>query len=96
MRLRLAMCVHRQGNPLSVGLLRMPMRCSIPICVAFFLSGAKPSPISFVGRCIASIGKLGVRPNAFQAALFRILSIVFSCVSVKIPRWVAWYLDLSS
>ena len=72
------------------------MRCSIPICVALFLSGAYPSPISFVGRCIAYVGKLGVRPSAFLAALLSILSIVVSCVSVKIPRWVAWYLDLSS
>ncbi len=63
-------------------------------CVVF--SGAYPSPISFVGRWIASLGKLGVRPNAFLAALFSILSIAFSCVSVNMPRWVAWYLDLSS
>ncbi len=67
----------------------MSMRCSIPICVALFLSGAYPSPISFVGRCIASVGKLGVRPGAFLAALMNILSIVESCVSVKIPRRVA-------
>ena len=72
------------------------MRCSIPIFVALFLSGAYPSPISFVGRCIAHVGKLGVRPNAFLAALSSILSIAESCVSVKIPRWVAWYLDLSN
>ncbi len=71
------------------------MRCSIPICAALFLSGAYPSPISLVGLCIASAGKLGVRPSAFLAALLSILSIVESCVSVKIPRWVAWYLDLS-
>ena len=72
------------------------MRYSIPICVALFLSGAHPSPISFVGRCIAFVGKLGVRPNPFLAALSSILSIVESCVSVKIPRWMGWYLDLSS
>ncbi len=72
------------------------MRYSIPICVALFLSGAYPSLIYFVGRGIASFGKLGVRLNAFRAALLSIMSIVFSCVSVKIPRWVAWYLDLSS
>ena len=66
------------------------MRGSIPICVALFLSGAYPRPISFVGRCIASVGKLGVRPNAFLAALLSILSIVESCVSVNIPRWVAF------
>ena len=72
------------------------MRCSIPICAALFLSGAYPSPISFVGRCIASVGKLGIRPSAFLAALLSILSIAVSCMFVKIPRWVAWYLDLSS
>ena len=72
------------------------MRCSIPICVALFLYGAYHSPISFVGRCIASVGKLRIRPNAFLVALLSILSIVESYVSVKIPRWVAWYLDLSN
>ena len=72
------------------------MRCYIPICVALFLIGAYPSPISFAGRCIASVGNLGVRPIAFLAALLNIFSIVESCVSVKILRWVAWYLDLSN
>ena len=72
------------------------MRCSIPICVALFLSGAYPSPISLVGRCIVFVGKLGVRPNGFLAALLSILSIVESCLSVKIPRWVACYLNFSS
>jgi len=74
----------------------MPIRCSIPMCVALSLSGAYPSPISFVGRCIASVGKLGVRPNAFLAALSSILTIVSSCVSVNILKWAAWYLDFSS
>ena len=74
----------------------MSMSSSIIICVALFISGAYHSPISFVGRRIASIGKLGVRPNAFLAALLSILSIVEGCVSVKIPRWVAWYSDLSN
>ena len=60
------------------------MRCSIPICVALFLSGAYPSPISFVGRCSAYTEKLGVRPIACLAALLNLLSIVESCVSVKI------------
>jgi hypothetical protein len=72
-----------------MGLLRISVRCSIPICVALFLSGAYPSPVSLVGRCIVSVGKLGVRPNGFLAALLSILSIVESCLSVKIPRWVA-------
>ena len=67
----------------------MSMRCSIPIFVALFLSGAYPSSISFVGRCTASNGRLGVRPNAFLDALLSILSIVEGCVSVMIPRWVA-------
>ncbi len=49
-----------------------------------------------MGRCIAFVGKMGVRPNAFLAPLSSILSIVESCVSVKIPTWVAWYLDLSN
>ncbi len=72
------------------------MRCSISICVALFLSGAYPSIISFVGQYIACVGKLGVRLNAFLATLLSILLIVESYVSVQIPRWVAWYLDLSS
>ena len=79
-----------------MGSLRMSIRCSIPICVALFLIGAYPNPISFEGRCIDSVGKLGIRPMAFLAALLSILSIVESCVSVKITRWVAWYLDLSN
>ena len=64
--------------------------------MALCVSGAYPSPISFVGRCIAFVGKLGVRPSEFLAGVLSILSIVESCVSVKIPRWVAWYLDLRS
>ena len=71
----------------------MSMRCSIPIYVALFLSGAYHSPIYFVGLCIASVGRLGVRLSAFLAALLNILSSVKSWASVKIPRWVAWYLD---
>ena len=75
--------------PLSVGLLMISVLCSMPIWVALSFIGAYPSPISLVGLCIASVGKLGVRPNAVLAALLRILSIVESCVLVKIPRWVA-------
>ena len=75
--------------PLFVGLLMISVMCSIPIRVALFFIGAYPSPISLVGLCIASVGKLGVSPNAFLAALFRILSIVSSCLSVKMPRCVA-------
>ena len=58
------------------------MMCSIPISVALSLSGAYPKPISFVGRCIASVGKLGMRPSAFLAALLSILSIVCSVYCV--------------
>jgi hypothetical protein len=74
----------------------MFIQCYIPNCAALCVSGAYPSPISFVGRYIAFVGKLGVRPNEFLAALSSILSIVESCVYVKIPRRVAWYLDLRS
>ena len=49
-----------------------------------------------MGRCIASVGKLCVSPSAFLAALLRILSIVESLLSVKMPSWVAWYLDFKS
>ena len=90
------MCVCKGKVASIVGLLRMSTRCSIPIFVALLLCGAYPSPNSFVGRCIATVGKLGIRPNAFLAALLSILSILFSCVSAKIPIWVAWYLDLSN
>jgi len=83
------MCVHRQGSPRSVGLLMISMRCSIIIWVDLSLSGAYPSLIYFVGRCIASVGKLGVRPSAFLAALLSILSIVSICESVNIPKCVA-------
>ncbi len=61
----------------------------MPICVALCVSGAYPSPISLVGRCIASVGKLGVGPSECLADVLSILSIVESCVSVKIPRCVA-------
>ena len=82
--------------PLFVGLLMISVMCSMTICVALSFIGAYPSPISLVGLCIASIGKLGKCPSASLAALSRILSIVSSYLSAKIPRWVAWYFDLSS
>ncbi len=66
--------------------------CSMPIWVALSFIGAYPSPISLVGLRIASVGKLGVGLRTFLVALFRILSIVSICLSVKMPRWVAWYL----
>ena len=83
-------------DPLSVGLLRMSVMCYIYICVARFFIRAYPRPISLVGLCIASIGKLGVSPILFLAALLSSLSIGSSCLSVNVPRWIAWYLDLSS
>ena len=49
-----------------------------------------------MGLCIAYVGKLGVSPSAFLAALLIILYIVSSCLSVKMPSWVAWYFDLSN
>ncbi len=82
--------------PLFVGLLTISVMCSMPICVALYFIVAYPSPISLVGLCIASVGKLEMSPSAFLAALFRILSIVSSCFAVKMPWWVAWYLDLIS
>ena len=42
------------------------------------------------------MGKLGVSLSAFLADLLRILYIFSSCLSVKMPRWVAWYFDFSS
>ena len=81
---------------LSVGLLMMFVMCFIPICVALSFIGAYPRPIFLVDVYIASVGKLGVSPREFLAALLRILSIVSSYLSVKMPRWIARYLDLSS
>ena len=83
-------------HPLSVGLLMISMMCSMPIWIALSFIGAYPSPISLVGLCIAYVGKLGIRPSAFLAALLRILSICSNCLSVKMTRWVSWYFDLSS
>ena len=81
---------------MSVGLLMISVVCSTPIWVALSFIGVYPSPISVVGLCIASVGKLGVRPSAFLAALLRILSTCSSWLSVKMPRWAAWHFDLSS
>ncbi len=82
--------------PLSIGLLMMSVICSMPTWVALSFIGAYPSPISLAGLCIASVGKLGVRPSAFLAALLRILSTCSNCLSVKIPRWVAYYFEFNS
>ena len=83
--------------PLSVvGLLTIYVMYSMPICVALSFIGAYPRLISLFGLCIASVGKLGISPSAFLAALLGILSIASSFLSMKIPMWVAWYLGLSS
>ena len=82
--------------PLSVGLYRISVICSISICVALSFIGAYPRSISVVCLCFASVGKLGIKPSAFSSLYLRSLSIVSSCLSVNIPIWVAWYFDLSS
>ena len=79
----LAMC------PLSVGLLEVLIRCSVPIAVALLKIGSRPKPSSAVGLWIASVGKPGVTPNDWRATLFSILSMFNSCACVKIPRCVA-------
>ena len=75
-------------SPLSVGLMRMSVMCSISICVAQSFIGAYPIPISVVGLCIAFVGKLGISPIAFLATLLSSVSIVssYNCLSVNIPR----------
>ena len=72
------------------------VRCSIPICVALSRMGGRPIPASFRGFCMPSEGKFGRRPIACLIALFRIPSMVVSCLSLNTPRCVAWYLDFSS
>jgi len=42
------------------------------------------------------VGKLGKRPRACLIALLRIPSMVVSCLSLKTPRCVAWYIYFSS
>ena len=82
--------------PMSMGLLLISAMYSMLNCAALSFIGACSRPISLVGLFVVSVGKLGISYSAFLAALLRILSIASSCLSVKIPRWVAWYLDLSS
>ena len=72
------------------------VRCSIPICVALSLIGGRPMPASFSGFCTPSEGKFGRRPIACLIALFRIPSMVVSCLSLNTPRCVAWYFDFNS
>jgi hypothetical protein len=69
----------------------MHVMCSSPIFVAMSFIGAYPRSISLAGLWIPSVGMLGTSPSAFLAALLRILSIVSSCLSVKMPKWVALY-----
>ena len=82
--------------PLSEGLFAKLTRCSVAMAMTLLTTGAMPSPISVEGGCIASVGNPGVRPSACLPALLRSLSIFWSCADVKMPRWVAWYLDLRS
>jgi len=72
------------------------VRCSIPICVALSRIGGRPRPASFRGICTPSEGKFGRRPMVCLIALFRISSMIVSCLSLSTPRCVAWYLDFSS
>ena len=72
--------------PLSVGLLMVRVRCSEPMEMALEVIGARPRPNSAVGRWIASVGKLGVTPNAFLAAALSMASMVASCESLNIPK----------
>jgi len=69
------------------------MRSSL-IYAAMYFCGAYSCPISFIGRCVASAGKLSISPIACRVALLRSLFSVLSCMSVNIPRWVAWYLEV--
>jgi len=82
--------------PMSVYLLMVRTRCSIPIWVALSLIEGRPSPRSWSGRCTPSVRKLGSRPMAWRMALFNMPSMVLSCRSFNIPRCVAWYLDFRS
>ena len=49
--------------PLSVGLLDIFTRCSVPIVVALLRMEYSPSHNSVVGLCIDSVGKPGVTPS---------------------------------
>ena len=72
------------------------VRCSNHICVALSRMRGRPRPASFRGFCTLSEGKFGRRPTACLIALFRIPSMVSSCLSLNNPRYVAWYLDFRS
>ena len=49
--------------PLSVGLLDIFTKCSVPIVAALLRMGSSPSPNFVVGLCIASVGNPGVTPS---------------------------------
>ena len=72
-------------NPLSMSLFITRVRCSIPICVALSRMGGRPSPASFRGLRTPSEQKFWRRPMAYLIALFKILSMVVSCLSLNTP-----------
>ncbi len=76
-------------NPLSESLFITSVRCSIPICVALSCMGGRPMLASFRGLCTPFEGKFGRRPMACLITLFKILSMVVSCLSLNKPRCVA-------
>jgi hypothetical protein len=82
--------------PLSESLFMVLMRCLILIWVALSLTDGSPRPISFIGRWTPSMKKFERRPVANRSARFSMPSISDSWRSLKIPRCVAWYLDLRS
>jgi len=55
--------------PLTMDMLRSSVMCSSPIRIARSFIGAYPSPIFWVGRFMASVGKLTISPIVFRAAL---------------------------
>ncbi len=58
--------------------------------------GGRPMSASFTGFCTPSEGKFGRMPIACLIALFRIPSMVVSCLSLNSPRYMAWYLHFNS
>ena len=76
-------------NPLSVSLFMTGVRCAVPIWVALSRMGGRPRLAAFRGFWTPSEGKFGKRPMACLIALFSIMSMVVSCLSLNTPRWVA-------
>ena len=83
-------------NPLYVFLLIVLVRCSTPILVALSLMEGNPRPTSLSWRWTPSVGKFGRNPMDCRVALLSIPSMVVSWISLKTPRWVAWYYDFRS